>query len=163
MHFFYTPYVLRAPWFMGSTYANLFRIYMPASTYGGMLWGMAGLALGASGSTFSASTSYMGISLLMGLGVLGVPLLFSKNERRAGGPQSMNRSQGSMEDVVALAVEKANAQSQLALGHEDLEQVADAIGVSTDVLQEAVSETQGGPIMSSQPAPQTSLKKPPST
>ena len=62
-----------------------------------------------------------------------------------------------------MAVEKANAHAQLALEHEDLEQVADAVGVPAEVLQEAVSEVQGNAIMPSQPSPQTSLKKPPSS
>ena len=86
-----------------------------------------------------------------------------KNDSARGGPQQLSRSGNQLEDAVALAVEKANARAQLALEHEDLEQVADAVGVPAEVLQEAVSEVQGNAIMPSQPSPQTSLKKPPSS
>ena len=163
LHLFYTPHVLKAPWFKRGTYTNLLRIYMPAFTWGGVGWGLAGLAMTAGESPFPSSTSYMGVSLLMGLGVLGVPLLFKKNDSARGGPQQLSRSGNQLEDAVALAVEKANARAQLALEHEDLEQVADAVGVPAEVLQEAVSEVQGNAIMPSQPSPQTSLKKPPSS
>ena len=64
---------------------------------------------------------------------------------------------------MALAVEKSEAQAGLALEHEELEQVADAVGVSPEVLQEAVSQIQSGEVMQSQPSPQTSLRKPTST
>ena len=87
LELFYVPYILGAPWFNQSTYANLMRIGLPTLTWGGMAWGLGGLLMSKNGHPFPSGTSFMGISLLMALTVFGIPLNFRKRERRRGGPQ----------------------------------------------------------------------------
>ena len=160
LELFYVPYILGAPWFNQSTYANLMRIGLPTLTWGGMAWGLGGLLMSKNGHPFPSGTSFMGISLLMALTVFGIPLNFRKRERRRGGPQPLHRSGGDLSDAVNRAVERVQAEGPLALEHEEMQQVADAVGVPVEALSQAVSDMQNGEVMASQPKPQTSLKKP---
>lgn len=160
MELFYIPYILGAPWFNQSTYANLMRIGLPTLTWGGMIWGLGGLLMSTNGHPFPSGTSFMGISLLMALTVFGLPLNFRKRERRRGGPQPLHRAGGDLSEAVNRAVERVQSEGPLALEHEELQQVADAVGVPVEALSQAVSDMNNGEVMASQPKPQTSLKKP---
>jgi hypothetical protein len=159
LELFYVPYVIGAPWFNQSTYANLMRIGLPTLTWGGMAWGLGGLLMSHNGHPFPSGTSYLGISLLMALFVFGLPLNFKKRARRTGGPQPLHRAGGDLTEAVNRAVEKVQAEKPLALEHDDMQQVADAVGVPVEALSQAVSDMQHGEVMPSQPTPQTSLKK----
>jgi hypothetical protein len=160
LELFYVPYVLGSSWFNQSTYANLMRLGLPTLTWGGMVWGLGGLLMSHNGHPFPASTSYMGLSLLMALAVFAIPLNFKKRTSRNSGPRPLHRAGGDLSEAVDRAVEKAQAEGPLALEHDEMQQVADAVGVPVEALSQAVSDMQNGEVMPSQPAPHTTLKRP---
>lgn len=160
LELFYVPYVLGAPWFNQNTYANLMRIGLPTLSWGGMAWGLGGMLMSHNGHPFPATTSYMGISLIMALSVFAIPLNFKRRTSRESGPRPLHRAGGDLTEAVNRAVEKTQDDVSLALEHQEMQQVADAVGVPVEALSQAVSDMQNGEVMPSQPIPQTTLKKP---